>query len=589
MKRSTASKAPLSIARTVAAFAASHEYILLAGILLTALLIRLLFVHSIRNDIFSKTLIIDAKFYDQWALELVRGNWLGKEVFYQDPLYAYFLAACYKIFGHSYDRIRFVQAALDTSTVAFIYVLGNVIAPGVGLIAAAIATFYAPMIYYTGLLDKTTLTLFLSSMSLALFVFALKHQKRRWFLASGIALGLSVLTRGNFLVVGIGLCIWLSFFGFQDFRSRLEASGALLIGLLAVIGAVGLRNYAVGKEFVLVTSNVGLNFVIGNNPNSSGAYVEPPFIRGIPGYEFMDSKAFAEFQLGRKIPKSGDVSSFFTQQGLRFISQRPLQWIALMGKKSFLFLNSLEAPETYSFNYFKKKHPTFLGLALHFGILAPLGICGMVLIKRRPYSSWFPVVGVIYALSVIAFFVTSRYRIPVVLVLIPCAAYYLVELGKGSFLDAMNLGWPLLPLGLLCNWQPQWLENRIVRSDRSTPHTLAGNILYQNGQPNQAIREFEMAISLTPEYGTNYLHLSQCYEKLGKQDKVIESLEAAIRVNPMLDVAYENLGVALADRKDYPRALQALSQASRLKPYNPVYRQNYEKLLVLMRRGAPAN
>ncbi len=555
--------------------------------MLTALLLRIHYAHIVRDDLFSKILIIDAKFYDQWALEITGGDWLGKTIFHQDPLYAYFLALCYKIFGHDYTSVRFVQAVLDTGTVAFIYVLGNAIAPGVGMVAAALAAFYAPMIYYVGLLDKTTLTLFLISMSLALFSVALKRQNRWLFAATGITLGLSVLTRGNFLLVGIALGLWLSISSdYQTFRDNLLSAGTLLIGLSAIIGIVSLRNYAVGREFVLVTTNVGLNFAIGNNPSGSGGYVEPPFIRGIPEHEFSDSKAFAESQLGKRIPRDSEVSSFFIGQGIRFITQKPWQWLRLMGKKIFLFLNSLEISETYSFNYFKALHPGILGLTISFGLLAPLGICGLLAVSKNPNARWLLVTGAIYALSVIVFFVTSRYRIPIILILIPTAAYYIIEVRKSDLPKVLDLVWPLIPIGLLCNWQPQWLENRLAKSDRATPHSLIGNILYQNGQHHEAIREFEIAKSLLPEDGMNYLYLSQCYDRLGQQDKVIESLEGAIRVNPMLDQAYANLAVVLADKGDYNRAFRTLSQAMRLKPYDPVYRDNYAKLTALMHRNA---
>ncbi|UPT76111.1 MAG: tetratricopeptide repeat protein [Elusimicrobiota bacterium] len=480
--------------------------------------------------------------------------------------------------------MRYVQAALDTCTVGLLYSLGRALAPGVGLMAAAIAAFYAPMIYYIGLLDKTTLTLFLSSLSLALFSCAMEQKNYRWFIASGAALALSALTRGHFLIVGVGLCIWLAIYGPAIHRSRMGASAALLTGLLSIIGPVCLRNYIVGKEFVLVTSNVGLNLAIGNNPAGSGAYVEPPFIRGIPEHEFADSKAFAESQTGRNFQQAADVSSYFTHLALSFIFREPSLWIRLMGKKLFLFANSLEIPETYSFNYFRDKYPAILGMTLSFGILAPLGICGLIALGRRPSTIWLVIVGAIYALSVISFFVTSRYRIPIVLILIPCAAYYLANLRQSTLPDFIKLTWPLIPLWVLCNWQPQWLKGRIARSDRSTPHTLAGNILYQNGQIHQAVIEFEKARSLMPEFGSNYLYLSQCYAKLGQSDKVIESLEAAIRVNPMLDAAYANLAVEFADRKDYPRAAAALSYALRLKPYDPIYRRNHDKLLALMGR-----
>ena len=43
--------------------------------------------------------VIDEASYDTWARELAAGDWLGDEVFFQEPLYPYLLGVAYSLFG----------------------------------------------------------------------------------------------------------------------------------------------------------------------------------------------------------------------------------------------------------------------------------------------------------------------------------------------------------------------------------------------------------------------------------------------------------------------------------------------------------
>jgi hypothetical protein len=45
------------------------------------------------------TVLGDARGYDQWAQRLADGDWIGTEVFYQAPLYPYFLGVIYAVAG----------------------------------------------------------------------------------------------------------------------------------------------------------------------------------------------------------------------------------------------------------------------------------------------------------------------------------------------------------------------------------------------------------------------------------------------------------------------------------------------------------
>ena len=70
-------------------------------------------------------LVIDSAVYDLWAERIAGGDWLGTGVFYQDPLYPYFLAALYRTFGRDVLLVRLVQAGLGVGTCALVAVIAS--------------------------------------------------------------------------------------------------------------------------------------------------------------------------------------------------------------------------------------------------------------------------------------------------------------------------------------------------------------------------------------------------------------------------------------------------------------------------------
>ena len=48
----------------------------------------------------------DARGYDAWARRLAAGDWIGTDVFYQAPLYPYFLGVVYALAGHDLLAVR---------------------------------------------------------------------------------------------------------------------------------------------------------------------------------------------------------------------------------------------------------------------------------------------------------------------------------------------------------------------------------------------------------------------------------------------------------------------------------------------------
>ena len=101
-----------------------------------ALAVRLLHIWQLRPRPFFDTLLGDANGYDQWAQRLAAGDWIGSDVFYQAPLYPYFLGVVYAVFGRDLLIVRIIQALIGSASCVLLGLAGGALfSKRVGLIA----------------------------------------------------------------------------------------------------------------------------------------------------------------------------------------------------------------------------------------------------------------------------------------------------------------------------------------------------------------------------------------------------------------------------------------------------------------------
>jgi hypothetical protein len=102
------------------------------AIFAVALAVRLLHIWQIRDAPFFSVLMGDSRAYDEWARRIAAGDWIGTDVFYQAPLYPYFLGVIYAIAGHHLLLVRIVQAVLGSLACVFLVLAGRrLFSPGV--------------------------------------------------------------------------------------------------------------------------------------------------------------------------------------------------------------------------------------------------------------------------------------------------------------------------------------------------------------------------------------------------------------------------------------------------------------------------
>jgi 4-amino-4-deoxy-L-arabinose transferase-like glycosyltransferase len=371
----------------------------------------------------------DSAIYLGWAQSIVSGDvWSQTEsyrVFYHAPLYPYLLALSLAVFGSTLLPIYLAQLLLGTLSLLLTYRLArHLFSHRAGLLAIAIGALYAPLTFKESKLVAITLVVFLGMLALNLLVTSAgseRHPGRRWLLAGGV-LGLATLAWGGVLIaVPVVLMWWL----FLRPRPPLRLPTLLLAGWLVPVLAATSHNLLAGHDLVLVSANSGYTFYQGNNPAADGTISHPPEVfertwQGRYPTGIADQQAFDlnYASLTRQRPlRPSEASAFWSGRGLDFIRRRPLSYLRLELAKLQLSLSNYEFASNYFLTVEQDRVPFLRFLAVPFALILALAGAGILLGRGDPARPRWPLFALATAvgLTLLAFYVGSRYRLPLVL------------------------------------------------------------------------------------------------------------------------------------------------------------------------------
>jgi 4-amino-4-deoxy-L-arabinose transferase-like glycosyltransferase len=403
-----------------------------ALVLAIALALRFAHVATIASEPAVRYPVLDALAYHEWALEILAGNWLGDRIYYQDPLYPFFLAGLYAIFGPGSIGVLLAQSALDAVSAVLLFATARRLFGAMpALVAGLLAAGYAPFLYFSSLLLKAPLKLFLFDLTFLLLVRAAQMGRPRQWLAAGFAFGLAALARGNALLFAPVLLAWIALDRARSRSVRANSAALACAGIAFAILPVAARNLVVGGELVLLNSQAGQNFYIGNfRGNDTGGYRAPPFLHADPRYEEEDFAREAEKELGRKLSPA-EVSRYWWGRGLDEIRADPGHFVRHASRKLLVLVNHHEIADNYSFDFIAEVAAPLLSWPLpRYGVLLPLALCGAAFAGRRRDALLLQGFALAYASSLLLFFNLSRLRLPIVPIVIVFAGYALVELAR---------------------------------------------------------------------------------------------------------------------------------------------------------------
>lgn len=534
------------------------------GIVLAAAAVRAAHLGQLLGSPFASWIVGDGEAYDAWARAIVSGDLLSRTqgVFYQSPLYPYFMAAVYGLAGADPRAVFVAQALLGTLACLLLARAARVFFDArAGTIAGLLLALFGPATFYEGVIQKAAVDAFLVSA----WLFALALLERGGGVFAGVIAGFSgallVLNRENALplVLLVPLWLWWRRSSERDLRARLLA--AFCIGLALPLALVAFRNLAVGGEFALTTAQFGPNFYIGNNPHATGFYQPLLPGRGHPRFEREDARKLAEQALGRPAT-AHEVSRFWAGQALRFIAGSPVQWLLLLGKKLLLAINGVEVADVDDFYGRQEQLPALRVAFLRFPLVFAAGLAGWVA-SRRAWRRLLPLFAglPVYLVSLALFFVLGRYRFPLVLLLLPFAGCALGKLFEPVALREKAL----LLLPALAGWlatQLPLVEKRVQAS--STYISLGDFYLARAQDPQRALAFFRKAAELAPESAEAQLRLAEAAAAGGDRALAERHFAEAARLAPSWSAVYLAWGRLRFQQGDFAAAASLFAKSCQL-------------------------
>ena len=556
------------------------------GVFVLALAIRVAYIFQIETSPLFAHPPVDGLTYVEHAQDLAAGNWLGqgREAFWQPPLYPYMLGLLYALSPDLFFyAVRFFQALCGAVLCVLTWSLGRqLFNTAVGAAAACAAALYGPLIFFDGEILPATMGTFLNMAGLALLLRALRRPSFLRFAGAGLVFGLAVLTVATVLSFALGAAIYVCYEIRKQNRSLLEQlrlPSAFLLGLLVAIAPVTLRNYAIGGDAVLISANAGINFYLGNNPD----YQRTVNIRpGWEWYELLDQSK-VEAQAERLVQQS----DFYMDKAREYIVAQPVDYLVLLAQKTHLFWQGDEIGRNQDL-YFWRRYTAILsatmwkwGIAFPFGLVGPLALVGLALaIRHRAFS--LPLLFVVlYSLSVIAFFATARYRLPVIPLLLVYAAYggycavNALRQRRFSAAAAMAAGVIFCMVFANVGLAPMNVEGA------AAVHYNMGNAYAKEGELERAQAAFERAVYFDSAYWQAWYNLASVQAAQGQAGAAAPTFQRVLRVYPQKVMVWISLARAHRQLGENDQALKAYETALRRNPSAFNFYGSYSELIDL--------
>jgi len=538
-----------------------YFHVILIGILLLALILRVLALLSLKGSIYFDFLLWDERLYHAWAVNLAKGTFDSSSVYEMAPLPAYFMALIYWLFSPDVIYIRIVNIIFGVLTCWVVYLIAKeLLNRTAGLIASLVACLYEPFIFYSIVPLKTSLSVFLFALSCYLLVVVMCKRSMLKTLFLGIAIALANNVRPNCLVLIPIIFLLLAWNAYKCRTSMKMAVTTLFVyvaGLLIVQSPFMIRNYMVSGETSATPSQSGFNLFICNNMK----YGYPvSFATTAPAEMGIHFTIEASRRVGKKL-SSGEASRYWKNEVLKTALEQPLAFTWKQLRKLMNFFNWHEKGDHYHIGFLSDYIRFFKFPLLSFWLILPFGMTGMVLNmfrSRKPFA--LNVIFIIYALTLVAFFTNTRVRLPLLVILIPFAIIGINDIR--SYIKSNRLKNVLIYLVILVAFFI--IEFFPVRDTKDMTAYLNTHaiVLNSKGLEDEAIEYWEKSSSLEKHY-SDFANLSLAgkYYMKGDAQKALYYLNKITDDSFAVSNKYDMIGDMMVNQGQLDMAVNAYEKA----------------------------
>jgi len=478
---------------------------------------------------------LDAPQYLDMARRFTTGAWPDEKPFFWAPGYSVFLGLLMRI-SESITWLKAVQVALGAASCVLIGALASRVFQDarVTVLSAAIAVLYGPLVYYDLQISPASLDVFLHLLLLVLLLEARSRERFWLWCAAGIVAAASAVTRGAVLLLLPVVIAWLLWppprIDGRTLRSHAARLAALLAPLCLVLVLVHHHNVGADRAWggkthaakssaqeagatsgMLLSYNLGINFLLGNVAERHAVNrVEHPLC--LLEYKML---VFKPTLAGAVKPSA--QSSFLMAEALDWMRAHPREWLQLLGVKALELVQGEEISRDTSIDASGTDNRVLAaliwkhGIAFPSGLLIPLALLGIALSPKRSRQQALLLGALaVQAVFVLAFFVTTRYRLALWVSAIPYAAYVLVATA-----DAVRT-WPrerarlltMMALGAIAIA----VSNHGLSPEPTTyaafEHGHLGALLEKQAKHDEAVGHWRTALSIDPHYAQAHFQLA---------------------------------------------------------------------------------
>jgi tetratricopeptide (TPR) repeat protein len=529
-----------------------RRFVEAALLFVLALAIRLAHGFAIRGEPVFDIPLVDEALYWRDAVGLASGA-AWDPVLYRPPLLSALLAACVRVFGESAASARFALLVLSALAAPLTMLLAlRIVGRGRAILAGALVALYAPAAFYGATLLPASTVLLLDLLALLALLFAEESRKRPLFLLAGVLVGLSALAWPAVLVLLPALLV--------RYRRDLRAFGLVAAGAALAVSPAFLHNLR-GGDVVLISSNGGVNFYMGNHSGADGWSARAPDLPNEPGEARRAAVEIAERAQGRPLRPS-EVSGYWFRRGLAWIASSPGSASMLLIRKCYVLINDRDISDNIDFAAVEEESLPLRLAPIRFGLLFALALPGLVILRRTRGGRLLLLYGLILGLAIVAFFVVGRFRLPLLPLLAIGASAGLASLGESLRRRPARAAGSLLLVALALLVSRSALLG--IDEDRTWHyHYLRGDAFYRTGKIDEATRAFEEAVRRNDRVPLAKNALGYLYAERGVAlDRAERLVREAIALEPGRRRFYlDSLGLVLLRQGRLAEASRALEEA----------------------------
>ncbi|MEP6810874.1 MAG: tetratricopeptide repeat protein [Chthoniobacterales bacterium] len=532
----------------------------------------------------------DIAFYTHWAQRILAGELTDGRAFYALPLYAFWLAGLFAIFGVGAFVPALLQCAADAGTAVFLYQItarllqetqvlvtaetgGGRRGRGVpfgqiaGVVAAAGWAFFLPAQAFAIVLMPTTLGVFVYWFLVSRIILRAEPPGKGTSLCWGLLLGVTAMAVATILfllplLLAALVWRWNSSPG-RTWKISVVRAAFLILGVAAGTSPCFLHNRFVAKDSVFLSAHSGINFWIGNNADANG-YPHFGGLRAGQAEMLEDSVAQAEKAAGKPLQR-GEVSAYWSGKAQAYIAGDVVGWFRLLGRKIWNFWNAFEYDDLSVFSNLREQGVIFPGI--RFGLVSALALAAIPILSfRLSASRWILAAIGLQMVSLLPVFITERYRLAAVPGLLIVAVLGISQFwefcARRQIRMSVVYGLLLIASTALISWSPT--DPALWALD---PYNAGRGALQANDLP-LAERKLALAHAYVPDNPEINLALGNLWLAEGDRERARQSYRDALAVQPQHKSALNNLGVMALEDRDFLTAQDYLQRSLRADPEN---------------------